>query len=168
MSANVKINNDLPEEEIYKQVLHNLEYIVDPNDPLISNLANFTAFLNQTFKKISWVGFYFLQEDRLWLGPFQGKLACVSIKAGEGVCGTSVSRKETVVVKDVDAFPGHIACDSDSKSEIVVPLILDGKAWGVLDIDSYEPAAFNDTDKKYLEMMIRLISEKLDFAEKLI
>ena len=96
-------------------------------DNLITNLSNFTAALKQTFSKISWVGFYLFDGTKLYLGPFQGKVACTEIKIGSGVCGTSAQRKETIIVPDVDKFPGHIACDVESRSEIVVPIIKNEK-----------------------------------------
>jgi len=139
-------------KEKYKLLIKQLSGLLNSEDPLISNLSNLTAALKQTFDKISWVGFYIFEERKLYLGPFQGKVACTSIEPGKGVCGTSAVNKESIIVADVDKFPGHIVCDTDSKSEIVVPIInKDGSLYGVLDLDSTEYSAFNDIDKKYLE-----------------
>ncbi len=139
-------------EEKYKLLIKQLSMLLNIEDPLISNLSNLTAALKQTFDKISWVGFYIFEETKLYLGPFQGKVACTSIEPGKGVCGTAAVNKESIIVADVDKFPGHIVCDADSKSEIVVPIInKDGSLYGVLDLDSTEYSAFNEIDKKYLE-----------------
>ena len=144
--------NNQSVEEKYKLLIKQLSGLLNSEDPLISNLSNLTAALKQTFDKISWVGFYIFEERKLYLGPFQGKVACTSIEPGKGVCGTSAVNKESIIVADVDKFPGHIVCDTDSKSEIVVPIInKDGSLYGVLDLDSTEYSAFNDIDKKYLE-----------------
>ena len=139
-------------EEKYKLLIKQLSGLLNSEDPLISNLSNLTAALKQTFDKISWVGFYIFEDRKLYLGPFQGKVACTSIEPGKGVCGTAAVNKESIIVADVDKFPGHIVCDTDSKSEIVVPIInKDGSLYGVLDLDSNEYSAFNEIDKKYLE-----------------
>ncbi len=144
--------NNQSVEEKYKLLIKQLSGLLNSEDPLISNLSNLTAALKQTFDKISWVGFYIFEERKLYLGPFQGRVACTSIEPGKGVCGTSAVNKESIIVADVDKFPGHIVCDTDSKSEIVVPIInKDGSLYGVLDLDSTEYSAFNDIDKKYLE-----------------
>lgn len=163
MSENFIIDKNLPEEEIYKMLLLQIENLINPDEPIISNLANITAVLKESFSKISWVGFYLLKNDKLYLGPFQGKIACTLIEIGKGVCGTSAEKKESIVVEDVDKFPGHIACDSGSRSEIVVPLINGNKIFGVLDIDSYQLSAFNFHDKKYLEQICAMIINKLNF-----
>lgn len=168
MSNEIQINKNLSNEETYKQLLSTMEYIINNEVPLVSNLSNFTALLKQSFEKISWVGFYFLENENLWLGPFQGKLACTKIKSGLGVCGTAASNQKTIIVDNVDEFPGHIACDSDSKSEIVIPIFYNDKIWGVLDLDSHQYSAFNETDKLFLEKMLTFISEKLDLSDKMI
>jgi GAF domain-containing protein len=113
------------------------------------------------FDEISWVGFYLFDGAKLYLGPFQGKVACTKIEIGKGVCGKSAEKKETLIVADVDKFAGHIACDSDSKSEIVIPIIKGGDLFGVLDVDSYNLNAFNDTDKFYLEEICNFLSEEI-------
>ena len=133
-------------------MIKQLSGLLNSEYPLISNLSNLTAALKQTFDKISWVGFYIFEERKLYLGPFQGKVACTSIEPGKGVCGTAAVNKESIIVADVNKFPGHIVCDAGSKSEIVVPIInKDGSLYGVLDLDSTEYSAFNEIDKKYLE-----------------
>lgn len=163
MNESLTIDKTLPEEEIYKMLLPQFDNLINPDEPIISNLANITAALKESFNKISWVGFYLLKNNKLYLGPFQGKIACTVIEIGKGVCGTSAEKKETIIVEDVNKFPGHIACDSASRSEIVVPLIYENKILGVLDLDSYLLAAFNFCDKKYLEKLCKLITQKLLF-----
>lgn len=130
-------------------------------DNLISNLSNFTAIIKDTFDKISWVGFYLFNGEKLYLGPFQGKVACTNIEIGKGVCGTAARKRETIIVADVNKFPGHIACDSSSKSEIVIPLIQTGKLLGVLDIDSYELNSFGIIDKNYLEEICKFLCDEI-------
>lgn len=151
MAETFIININLPKEEKYKILLEQVNYLFDPNDLIITSLSNFTAILKQSFDSFSWVGFYFLKNNYLYLGPFQGKIACTSIPVGKGVCGTSIKLKQTVVVPDVNQFPGHIACDSESRSEIVIPVIKNDALLGVLDIDSTLYNNFDETDKLYLE-----------------
>jgi L-methionine (R)-S-oxide reductase len=140
------------DEEGYKLLLKQLRSLLVKEEPELSNLANLTAAVKQTFKKIIWVGFYLFDGEKLYVGPFQGKVACSIIKMNEGVCGKAASTRETIIVPDVNKFEGHIACDEDSKSEIVVPIIKkDDSLFGVLDLDSAEYDSFNDTDKKNLE-----------------
>lgn len=164
MSENININSDVSDEEIYKQLLPQIEAVINPDEPILSGLSNLSAILKDCFSKISWVGFYIVNGDSMYLGPFQGKLACVEIKIGNGVCGTSAKKKQTLVVEDVEKFPGHIACDAGSKSEIVVPIIVDNKIWGVLDLDSYEYSSFSDIDKNYLEKIIKVVLQKLNLS----
>lgn len=161
MEESLKIDNSLSDEEKYKLIITQVISLLNPDEPTISNLANFTAVLKETFSKISWVGFYLLKDNKLFLGPFQGKVACTTIELGKGVCGTSAKKKETVIVDDVHKFPGHIACDSGSNSEIVIPLLKGNDLIGVLDLDSYNFAAFNNVDKFYLEKFCSLIVEKV-------
>ncbi len=163
MIDNLTINKSFSEVEIYESLIQQLSTLINPDEPLISNLANVTAALKDTFEKISWVGFYLLKDGKLYLGPFQGKIACTVIEFGRGVCGSSAARKETIIVNDVDQFPGHIACDGGSRSEIVIPLTKDEKIFGVLDLDSYQLSAFNLIDKQYLEELCKLIVTKLVF-----
>ena len=151
--------------ENYEELLPQVEAILNENEPIITNLSNFTALLKQSFKKISWVGFYFFDGEKLALGPFQGKVACTIIKIGNGVCGTSAQKRETIIIENVHDFPGHIACDGGSNSEIVVPIISDDKLIGVLDLDSYEFSAFGENDKINLEKMCKLLVEKLPLGD---
>jgi len=162
MPEKIFIDKNLSDEEIYKSLLIQIESLIDPRDPTLSNLANFTAALKESFNKISWIGFYIVKGTKLFLGPFQGKTACTEIEVGKGVCGTAAEKGETVIVENVDEFPGHIACDGGSISEIVTPIIVNKKVWGVLDLDSYEFSAFNDTDKEYLEKLSLILSNTLE------
>ena len=125
----------------------------------IANLANTSAAIWQAMENINWAGFYLLEQGKLVLGPFQGKPACIEIPLGKGVCGTAAVKKETVLVEDVHQFPGHIACDSASNSEIVVPILKDGQLQGVLDIDSPYFARFSEEDRRGLEEIVRLLEE---------
>ena len=137
-------------EEKYRELLPQLHALVSTETDLIANLANVAAALKQTFG-FFWVGFYLVKGEELVLGPFQGPIACTRIRKGRGVCGTAWAKAETLVVPDVDAFPGHIACSSLSRSEIVVPLIREnGEVWGVLDIDSESLNTFDEIDARFL------------------
>ncbi len=154
-------------EELYSQLLPQIISVVGDESNPIANMANVVAALKQTFPYFSWVGFYLFdnKSNELVLGPFQGKIACTRIAIGKGVCGTSFQKKETIIVQDVNQFPGHIFCDGDSKSEIVVPLIFEDIIFGVLDVDSHDFDSFDVTDKKYLEQLILNIVEKIIFIE---
>ena len=143
-------------EEQYQSVIPQIKALIEGEPDLVANLANIVAALKEQFGWL-WVGFYLVKENQLVLAPFQGPVACTRIKKGKGVCGTSWEKAETVVVPDVEKFPGHIACSSKSKSEIVVPIIRDGKVMGVLDVDSEDLQEFDETDKKYLEEIVGLI-----------
>ena len=132
--------------ERYRELLPELRELVAGEPDLIANLANITAALRVVIPVASWIGFYVMRGGELVLGPFQGKVACVRIAIGRGVCGTAAAERRTLIVPDVQAFPGHIACDEGSRSEIVVPIVRDGQVVAVLDLDSYEPAAFDETD----------------------
>jgi L-methionine (R)-S-oxide reductase len=134
----------------YREALEQLEALCEPSGDLIANLANASALLKDCISKASWIGFYVRRGEALVLGPFQGKVACVTIALGRGVCGTAAAQQQTLVVPDVEAFPGHIACDAGSRSEIVVPIVRDGHVVAVLDVDSYELAAFDDVDARGL------------------
>lgn len=137
--------------EKYRTLLPQIKSLIEGEEDLIANLGNVSAALKETFG-FFWVGFYLLKGGELVLGPFQGPIACTRIKKGRGVCGASWERAETIVVPDVDEFPGHIACSSLSRSEIVVPLLrADGEVWGVLDIDSERLSAFDETDARFLK-----------------
>ena len=139
----------------YDELLAGLRELVADEPDLVANLANITAAVREAVPIASWVGFYMRRGDELVLGPFQGKVACVRIALGRGVCGTAAVERRTIVVPDVNAFPGHIACDAGSKSEIVVPVIRDGVV-AVLDLDSYELAAFDDVDAEGLGRVAQL------------
>lgn len=154
-------DSNLTTEEKYKLFNQQLSSLALKEDNLISNLANVTAALKQTFDKISWVGFYLFDGKKLYLGPFQGNVACTNIEIGKGVCGKSAQLRKTIIVPDVHQFPGHIFCDADSKSEIVVPLIKENKLLGVLDLDSTEYNSFNETDKIYLKQICRYLAEEI-------
>lgn len=145
-------------EERYRALLPQLRSLLEGEDDPVANLANVAAALKETFG-FFWVGFYRVKDGQLVLGPFQGPVACTRIARGRGVCGTAWAESRTLVVPDVDAFPGHIACSSRSRSEIVVPLRrAAGGVWGVLDIDSERPAAFDETDAAYLEEIGNLLT----------
>ncbi len=149
-------------EEAYQSLLPQIKALIDGEPDLVANLANIAAALKQQFNWL-WVGFYLVksfdsaQDDELVLGPFQGPIACTRIRYGKGVCGTSWQKSETLIVADVEKFPGHIACSSLSRSEIVVPIIRDNKVAGVLDVDSEELDQFDETDNKYLEELVNAI-----------
>lgn len=137
--------------EKYQTLLPQIKSLIEGEPDLIANLANVSAALKETFG-FFWAGFYLVKEGELVLGPFQGPIACTRIKKGRGVCGTAWVKAETIVVPDVNAFPGHIACSSLSRSEIVIPLKDDDdQVWGVLDIDSEQLNAFDETDARFLE-----------------
>lgn len=161
MPESLIAKDELSLDEKYRLLSKQIRSLLNKEDNILSNLANFTAALKQTFNKISWVGFYLFNGERLYLGPFQGKVACTTIEIGNGVCGTSAKKKQSIIVEDVDEFPGHIACDPESKSEIVIPIIKDDKLFGVLDLDSTEKNSFNKTDKKYLEEYCSFLSSEI-------
>lgn len=148
-------------EEMYEEVALQLTGLFDDCHHVISNLSNATAVLNQAMKDINWVGFYFMKDDLLVLGPFQGKAACVEIKVGKGVCGTAVEKDEIQLVKNVHEFPGHIACDGASNSEIVLPIHVEGKVWGVLDIDSPVLGRFDEEDRDGLKKVVGVLEKML-------
>ena len=139
--------------------LSTLEALVKDEDNMIANLANTSAFLNQILDRINWVGFYLMNNGELILGPFQGKVACVHIPVGKGVCGTSVKERKTMLVNNVHEFPGHIACDGASNSEIVVPIFKNDEVIGVLDIDSPVFERFNEDDQEFLEEVVKLLEK---------
>ncbi|MBP7512003.1 MAG: GAF domain-containing protein [Bacteroidia bacterium] len=143
-------------EEQYQALIPQIQGLLTGENNLIANLANMAAALKEQFGWF-WVGFYLVDQNELVLGPFQGPVACTRIQKGRGVCGTSWSQAKTLIVPDVEKFPGHIACSSLSKSEIVVPLLKDGIVWGVLDVDSSDYNQFDDTDQLYLEQIVALL-----------
>ena len=145
----------------YEALLSQLAALTEGVDERISNLANAAALLYHTLPDLNWAGFYLLRRGALRLGPFQGKPACVRIPLGRGVCGTAAARGETLLVPDVHAFPGHIACDAASASELVIPLRLDGALYGVLDLDSPKKNRFTEADRAGLEAFARTLEEAL-------
>ena len=148
-------------EDVYKSLLPQLKALITGEDNLIANLANISAALRQSFG-FFWVGFYVVDSEmELVLGPFQGDIACTRITKGRGVCGTSWKNKETIIVPDVDEFPGHIACSSASRSEIVVPILKEDKVRLILDVDSDQLDDFNKIDQMYLEQLALIISDSL-------
>lgn len=140
----------------YEMLYRQLESLLDGETDEVANMANTAALIHETFG-FWWTGFYIVKDGQLVLGPFQGPVACTRIPYGKGVCGTAWKRGESIVVPDVELFPGHIACSSLSRSEIVVPLIKDGEVVGVLDIDSKELACFDETDRFWLEKIATLL-----------
>src|SRR5688572_16428717 len=141
----------------YRELVPQLASLVDGEPDLIANLANIAAAIKEAFPIASWVGFYVRRGNQLVLGPFQGKIACVRIAIGKGVCGTAAAERRTVIVPDVEQFPGHIACDAGSRSEIVVPIVRAGAVVAVLDLDSYALAAFDDVDAQGLAPIVELL-----------
>lgn len=160
MSESLLIDVNASKEEKYKTLLPQISALVEGEQDVIANLANITAALKETFNYF-WIGFYLVKNDELVLGPFQGPIACTRIQKGKGVCGTVWSEAKTLVVADVDAFPGHIACSSASKSEIVLPGFKNEKVALVLDIDSDELDTFDAVDQKYLEELMVIVSKFL-------
>ncbi|MBU8712421.1 MULTISPECIES: GAF domain-containing protein [Brevibacillus] len=144
-------------EEQYELVIKQLEALLAGESNQVANLANAAALLNQFFEEVNWVGFYLNDGNELVLGPFQGLPACVRIPFGKGVCGTAAQKQETIRVEDVHLFPGHIACDAASESEIVVPIVKDGQLLGVLDIDSPRKNRFDEIDQAYLEKFVQAL-----------
>ncbi|MDN4493692.1 GAF domain-containing protein [Ureibacillus aquaedulcis] len=145
----------------YETLSKQLDALLEGEADLIANLSNASALLNQFLDNINWVGFYLMKEGELVLGPFQGLPACVRIAVGRGVCGTAVSEQKTMLVDDVHAFPGHIACDAASNSEIVIPLMKDGEVLGVLDIDSPIKSRFTLEDQQGLELFVQTLQKFL-------
>jgi L-methionine (R)-S-oxide reductase len=160
MAEDLQINTGT-KEEIYQSLLPQIHALIEGEPDQTANLANICAALKEQFNWL-WVGFYLVKpnaqgEDELVLGPFQGPVACTRIKKGRGVCGTAWQKAQTIIVPDVEKFAGHIACSSLSKSEIVVPMMQNGIVVGVLDVDSEELKEFDETDKKYLEEIIKAL-----------
>jgi GAF domain-containing protein len=144
-------------EEQYLTLIPQIKGLLSGETNLVANLANTAAALKEQFGWF-WVGFYLVDQNELLLGPFQGPVACTRIQKGRGVCGTSWAEAKTLIVPDVEKFPGHIACSSLSKSEIVVPLLKDGVVWGVLDVDSSDYDQFDTTDQQYLESIVSILN----------
>lgn len=159
MAENLIVDKSLSKKERYQTAVAQIRALVSGESNITANLANISAALKQSFD-FFWVGFYLVDKtDELVLGPFQGPIACTRIKKGKGVCGTAWEEAKTIIVPDVDKFPGHIACASESKSEIVVPFFdKAGNCLGVLDVDQDHYDAFDETDKEYLEQLLSIFS----------
>ncbi|MBB6238705.1 GAF domain-containing protein [Pedobacter sp. AK013] len=156
MAEDLTITRNASKEEQYQSIIPQIDALLYGETDFIANLANVAAALKEQFNWF-WVGFYLVKEDELVLGPFQGPVACTRIKKGKGVCGTSWQQAKSIIVPDVEEFPGHIACASASRSEIVLPLVVNGEVIGVLDVDSEVLNKFDETDKVYLEKVISVI-----------
>jgi L-methionine (R)-S-oxide reductase len=156
MAEDLVINRSNHIEEQYQSILPQIEALVTGEADLVANLANIAAALKEQFGWF-WVGFYLVKGDELVLGPFQGPVACTRIAMGRGVCGAAWQQQKTLIVPDVDAFPGHIACSSLSRSEIVVPVFNQGRVAAILDVDSEALNTYNDVDALYLEQIVQLI-----------
>jgi L-methionine (R)-S-oxide reductase len=149
--------------DFYASLAQQLSGLLEGEPDAVANAANMSALINEALPNLNWAGFYFMRGGELVLGPFQGKVACVRIAVGRGVCGTAVERRASIVVPDVHAFPGHIACDSASRSELVVPIIKDGTVLGVLDLDSPHPNRFDDEDREGCERLVGIYLEASSF-----
>lgn len=159
MAEQIFVSSSSSKIEKYQELLPQIESLITGEEDLIANLANISAVLKMTFS-FFWVGFYIMRQEELVLGPFQGPLACTRIPLSKGVCGAAASQKKTLVVSDVNQFPGHIACSSESQSEIVVPLVADGEIKLVLDVDSECLDEFDEVDQEYLEKVVALLKRK--------
>ena len=160
MSETIIVADTQDKEERYKTLLPQIEALINGEEDLIANLANVAAALKETFN-FFWVGFYVVKNGELVLGPFQGPVACTRISLGRGVCGTAWQKKESVIVADVDKFPGHIACNAASKSEIVVPAIKSDKVVFILDVDSDRLNDFDNVDQEYLEKLLGMLVQTI-------
>lgn len=159
MSHQIHISKDQTKETRYKELLPQIAALLEGEKDQIANYANLSAALRQSFG-FFWVGFYIVKAQQLVLGPFQGTIACTRIAFGKGVCGTAWKEKKAILVPDVDQFPGHIACDSASRSEVVIPIIENNEVVAVLDVDSDQLAHFDETDVLYLEQIVSLLVER--------
>lgn len=159
----VHVGQDAPKPQRYLDLSASLGALLQGEMDPMANLANASALLAQALDRINWCGFYLLRGGELVLGPFQGKPACGRIALGKGVCGTAAKRRETLVVPDVSEFPGHIACDATSRSEIVVPILHGAALRGVLDIDSAEFDRFDEEDQKGLELFVQTLAPRIDW-----
>jgi GAF domain-containing protein len=157
------IDRTLPKPRLYRDLSASLAALLEGETDPIANLANAAALLRQALGRINWCGFYLARGEDLVLGPFQGKPACVRIRPGAGVCGSAAARRETLVVPDVNRFAGHIACDPDSRSEIVVPILYGGSVRAVLDVDAPETGRFDETDRDGLEEFVRTLVPRIDW-----
>ncbi|MDD4503991.1 MAG: GAF domain-containing protein [Clostridiaceae bacterium] len=164
MQDNSRINSE-DRDKFYKIMLVRLEGLLSSESDWLANLSNAAALLYMNLPDINWAGFYFMKKGELVLGPFQGKTACTRIKSGKGVCGTAVVEMKVQLVPDVHLFPGHIACDCASNSEVVVPIIKDGILYGVLDIDSPTKYRFDELDAKYLQFFADKLNKYIDWSQ---
>lgn len=160
---NLEENKSKSKSELYLLLQKQVSSLLEGEPHVIAGLSNISALLYDALDKINWLGFYLVKGNELLLGPFQGKVACVHIPFGKGVCGTTYTQKETIVVADVHEFPGHIVCDSASLSEIVIPIFHKGQVIGVLDIDSPILNRFDNSDKEGLEAIVKILESSLDF-----
>ncbi len=149
------------QSKFYQLLIQQVEGLLSMENDLIANAANFSSLLYHTLEQVNWVGFYFLKDNELVLGPFQGQVACTRIPLGQGVCGTAFSQNKTLRIKDINEFKGHIACDSASASEMVIPLTVDGEIIGVLDIDSPVLDRFDALDQTRLEAVANVFAKKV-------
>lgn len=161
----VKTTAGATKAETYRELATQLDGLLSSETNGVANAANTAALLFHVLPDVNWAGFYFLRGDELVLGPFQGKVACVRLQLGRGVCGTSAQKRATVVVPDVEKFPGHVACDHASRSEIVVPLVKEGRLIGVLDVDSPSLARFDATDAAGLEKVAEIFLQHTDLRQ---
>jgi L-methionine (R)-S-oxide reductase len=159
MAEDLNITTSTDKAEQYQSLIPQIEALLYGEPDLVANLANITAALKEQFKWF-WVGFYLVKDGELVLGPFQGPVACTRIALGKGVCGAAWQQAKTLIVPDVETFPGHITCSSLSRSEIVVPVFYNGKVVAVLDMDSEELDQFDETDAQYLEQIVKLVNFK--------
>ncbi len=162
--ADTTYRTDTPQakEDMYADLRSQLQGLLHGESDWIANTANFSSLIFYTMPGLNWAGFYFLKtEDELVLGPFQGKPACIRIKRGRGVCGATVEKREPILVPDVHAFPGHIACDANSRAELVVPVFLGGRLVGVFDLDSPQPGRFDQTDARGIQSLVHLLEQTL-------
>ena len=159
------IDRSQPKAILYKDLAASLAALLKGETDALANLSNASGLLAQALDHINWCGFYLMRKGELVLGPFQGKPACVRIPMGKGVCGTAAERRTTLVVPDVNAFPGHIACDAASRSEIVVPILEGAALRGVLDVDSPDLARFDGEDRVGLEGFVRILVPKIDWSK---
>lgn len=156
-----EINPAAPKSALYGELLKAADALTDGEPDGIANMANVASLLWQFLPDLNWAGFYRMVDDELVLGPFQGKAACIRIPLGKGVCGAAAASGETQLVEDVHAFPGHIACDADSRSELVVPIKSDGKILAVIDLDSPKPSRFDEDDAAGIEAIAMMLSNRL-------
>jgi GAF domain-containing protein len=161
----VTLDHSASKEVFYRDLARSLQALLEGESDALANLSNAAGLLGQALERFNWCGFYLWRNTELVLGPFQGKPACVRIPLGQGVCGTSAAQRETLVVADVETFPGHIACDPASRSEIVVPILENGELRGVLDIDAPERNRFDRGDRVGLERFVQVLIPHVDWKK---